>query len=657
MSEEEDPMAQIRELFKVEAEEAMNLVEEALLALEEDPSDASHIDAAFRGLHTLKGSGAMTGYENLSGFAHHLENAFDQVRSGATAVTPDLIDVTLKGLDFMKSLVEADDLKEGLEGEDELLDRLEQLASASYEATEESSLDEAGEEPELEAQENEEFEVQDAEELVLDLGDHPPREDPASPPLSDALASADPATPTAVAKKEAEATEKPEVQDAEELVLDLGDHPPHEDPASPPPSDALASADPAKPTAVAKKEASPAKAARRKAEETIRVPSDRLDILVNLVGELVITQASLTEAASRRDMSRLSKLAEEIARLSTSMRDIAMDLRMLPIGSLFGKFKRVVRDLSRELDKDIQLVTNGAETELDKTVIDQLNDPLVHLIRNCADHGLEPPAERVLAGKPPHGTLRLSAEHSGANVVITVGDDGRGLNPEKIREKCVENGLLLESEEIIEHDLYMKIFEPGFSTASAVTSLSGRGVGMDVVKQTIEGLRGSVDIASTPGEGARVILRIPLTLAIIDGLLVRVGDKHFVLPLAQIEEVYDLSQAKMDTRTGRRILNIRDKIVPFILLRDLFGFSGAAPENPPVIIVRSDDRRVGLVVDKVVGQHQTVIKNLSRMYESIDSLSGATILGDGSIALILDLPHLVRAAEARERNSLDLATL
>jgi two-component system chemotaxis sensor kinase CheA len=381
---------------------------------------------------------------------------------------------------------------------------------------------------------------------------------------------------------------------------------------------------------------------------TIRVPAERLDSLMDQVGELVIAQARLMQVAVADANPILKSISEDIERLAAELRDTTMSIRMLPIGTLFGRFRRVVHDLSRELGKAVELTTAGEETELDKTVIESLNDPLVHLIRNAIDHGIEDAGQRAAAGKPVNGRLHLSAVHSGAQVLITIEDDGHGLDRVAIRSKAEERGVLQPGQEVGDAELFACIFQAGFSTAAAVTSVSGRGVGMDVVKRTIDGLRGSIEVASSVGKGTAITLKLPLTLAIIDGLLVRVGDERYVVPLSAVEECVELSRLEDRRSDGRSFLNIRGEIVAFIRLRRLFAIPGDAELIQKVVIVTMGEARVGLVVDQVIGQHQTVIKSLSRMHRDLEGFSGATILGDGAVALILDVPHLIKFARDRE---------
>ncbi|WP_288758489.1 chemotaxis protein CheA, partial [uncultured Brevundimonas sp.] len=401
------------------------------------------------------------------------------------------------------------------------------------------------------------------------------------------------------------------------------------------------------PVAAAPVEAADAGKAAR-AAESVRVPADRLDELMDRVGELVIAQSRLSQLADNGADLALRAVSEEIARLSGELRDTMMVLRMVPVATLFGRFRRLVHDLARETGKAIELSTDGETTEIDKTVIERLADPLVHLIRNAADHGLESAEDRAAAGKPATGRIRLAAHQSGGEVVITIRDDGRGIDRDRVRAKAEAQGLIEPGAAISDPDLLQMIFHPGFSTAAAVTNLSGRGVGMDVVKRTIEALRGSIDIASRPGEGSEVSLRIPLTLAIIDGLLVRVGHGRYVIPLGAVEECLELSLDEDMRSRGRSFISLRNSLVPFLRLREMFD-TGTPPElHQKVVVVSTGEERIGLVVDQIIGDHQTVIKSMSKLHAGLPTFSGATILGDGGVALILDVAHLVAQGQQQE---------
>ncbi|MBF0498475.1 MAG: chemotaxis protein CheA, partial [Deltaproteobacteria bacterium] len=320
-------------------------------------------------------------------------------------------------------------------------------------------------------------------------------------------------------------------------------------------------------------------------------------------------------------------------------------IRMLPISTTFSKFKRLVRDLSNEVGKDVLLTTEGGETELDKTVIERLNDPLVHIIRNCIDHGIESPERRLEKGKAGQGEIRLSAAHSGPNVLVRISDNGAGLNREAIRAKAVEKCLLAPEAELSDSDVYSMIFAPGFSTAATITGVSGRGVGMDVVKRSVETLRGTIEVTSQRGQGTTITLKLPLTLAIIDGLLVEVSEAFFVLPLWVVKEVVELTREDLAQAHGKHIANVRGEIVPYVPLRDsFFRMDGDPPSIEQIVIAEVDGSRVGFVVDHVIGGHQTVIKTLGTLYNNSREFSGATILADGTVALIVDAPVIVHQA-------------
>lgn len=386
---------------------------------------------------------------------------------------------------------------------------------------------------------------------------------------------------------------------------------------------------------------------RRAAESrSVKVPADKLDRLIDLVGELVIAGAGTQLLANRSRLGELSESASQVNRLVEEVRDAALRLRMVQIGEVFNRFPRVVRDVSRELGKDIELKISGAETELDKSMVERLGDPLMHLMRNAMDHGLETAEVRLARGKPARGTVSLAARHESGSIVIEVRDDGRGLDRERILKKAVERDLVQESQSLEDGEVYRLILEPGFSTAEKVTNLSGRGVGMDVVKSSIEALRGAIDIESRPGEGACMRLTLPLTLAIIDGFLVGVGGAHFVLPLEMVVECIELP---VGDGTGERdYLNLRGQVLPFLRLRELFEVPHRAPRRQNVVVVQYGGRQAGLAVDSLMGECQTVIKPLGVLFEKLRGISGSTVLASGEVGLILDVPQLIQLATARE---------
>ncbi|MFT3850387.1 MAG: chemotaxis protein CheA [Propionivibrio sp.] len=384
----------------------------------------------------------------------------------------------------------------------------------------------------------------------------------------------------------------------------------------------------------------------RKASEakSIKVPSDRLDALINRVGELVIAGAGTYAKAARAGQPDLHESASLLLSLVEDIRDMTLGLRMVPIGEVFSRFPRVVRDVSKELGKAIELTISGAEAELDKSMVEKLGDPLMHLIRNSMDHGIESAEERLAAGKPAQGTVRLNAFHESGTIVVEVSDDGKGLDPARILAKAVEKGLVAEGANPSEPDIFRLILEPGFSTAEKVTNLSGRGVGMDVVRANVEAMRGTLDIQSVPGRGTTMRLCLPLTLAIIDGFHVGVGASHFIVPLDMVIECVELPPGIDNVD----YMELRDEALPFVRLRELFGERGAAQPRPRVVIVRFGGRRIGLVVDRIHGKCQAVIKPLGPLFENVPCVSGSTVLGGGEVALIIDIAQLAQDVVARE---------
>lgn len=380
----------------------------------------------------------------------------------------------------------------------------------------------------------------------------------------------------------------------------------------------------------------------------VRVDASKLEELINQVGELVIAGASATLLARRHPDGALHEAMSLMARLVEEIRDSALSLRMVEIGETFHRFQRVVRDVSRELGKEILLDISGAETELDKTVVEKITDPLMHLVRNSIDHGIEPAAERVARGKPSAGTIRLNAFHESGSIVIEVADDGGGLNRERILAKAVEKGIVGAAQQLSDAEVCNLVFEPGFSTAEQVTNLSGRGVGMDVVRRNIEALRGSIELDSRIGEGTTFRIRLPLTLAIIDGFLIEVGASSLVVPLDMVVECLEFPDLGDAANEARHYLNLRGEVLPFIRLRELLAIEGGTTRRESVVVVRFGGQKAGLVVDQLLGEFQTVIKPLGQVFRHLRGISGSTILGSGEVALILDVPALVQQAANRE---------
>jgi two-component system chemotaxis sensor kinase CheA len=390
------------------------------------------------------------------------------------------------------------------------------------------------------------------------------------------------------------------------------------------------------------------KVGKSKESRYLRVQADKLDELIDLVGELVIAGAGANILAHRSNYTPLQEATSVMSRLVEEIRDSALNLRMVQIGETFNRFQRVVRDVGLELGKNIELVITGAETELDKTLIEKIGDPLMHLVRNAIDHGIEPAGNRLAAGKPAHGTLRLNAYHDSGSIAIEISDDGAGLNRDKILQKAKEHGMIPDEATLSDQEIYNLIFEAGFSTADTVTNLSGRGVGMDVVRRNIASLRGTVQLDSEPGLGTTVRIRLPLTLAIIDGFRVGVGKSSYVVPLDMVLECVELSETERQAAHERSYLNLRGEVLPYVLLREHFEVKGSGARRENVVVVQYAGQKAGLVVDELMGEFQTVIKPLGKIFSNLRGISGSTILGSGEVALILDVPSLVQQAVTRE---------
>jgi len=663
MTNEADPA----EIFRQEAADLLEQLEQALLDLNRSPGDRDLINTAFRALHTIKGSGAMFGFEEVAAFTHEFESAFDRVRKGEAPASPELVTIALAAKDFIRSLIEKPDETESVIGVCILAD-LRQLVATTGEPLAPNSWpnieDGAAKDHKpvtyrIRLRFNKDVLVNGSNPLLLlgELRDLGECEVIARAGAVPALEEMEPAACYFSWDVVLKTTQPQSAIDdvfifvRDDIALDVQviEEPSvrasaafYQEPARANISAQTATAE-ASPDSSDTRRGGGAKVSRE--SSTIRVQAERLDEMMDRVGELVIAQARLSQLAAT---GGTKGVAEEIERLTSALRDAVMGIRMVPIGALFGRFRRLVHDISRDLGKQIELVTEGEETELDKTMIERLADPLVHVIRNAADHGLEEPAGRAAAGKPSIGRIILSARHAGAEVQISVKDDGRGLDSKRIRAKAQENGLIAPDAVLTEAELHQLIFQPGFSTARELSALSGRGVGMDVVKRTIEGMRGSIDLISEPGQGSQITLRLPLTLAIIEGLLVRVADTRYVIPLTAVEECVELSAAEDKRSKGRSFLNIRGDLVPFLRLRELFQEQGESDAYQKVVIVAAGDTRVGLVVDQIIGSHQTVIKSLTKLHADVPSFSGATILGDGTVALILDVLHLIALGQLRE---------
>ncbi|MCG2631491.1 chemotaxis protein CheA [Bradyrhizobium sp. WYCCWR 13023] len=682
------------EVFRQEASELFEVLEGALLDLGQRPDDRELVDSAFRALHTIKGSGAMFGFDKVASFTHEFETAFDRVRKGEIKPTQELISVALAAKDYIRALIEDPQSTDDIIGE-AILDDLKRFVSSDQPAAAVAEIVEAPPLAPVESKQAGWHLYLEFESHILRNGSNPLDllEDLCKlgpcfvVPVTDGIPFLDEMEPEDCylkwdVKLHA-ACDKAAIDDVFMFVSDemkltllplehveapapaplfqlLDDEPAPAVEMPAPVVEAVAAqvavepAAKAGPKPVAKPEAKLESKPEPKAEAkrddrgiaTVRVQAERLDELMDRVGELVIAQARLTQlAASGSDLS-IKMIAEEIERLASSLRDTTMGARMVPIGSLFGRFRRLIHDLSRDLSKPVEFVTTGEDTELDKTMIECLADPLVHLIRNAIDHGIEDTATRAANGKTEQGRIELAAVHSGAQVLVTVKDNGGGLNTARIRAKAEEQGLIAAGAVLSDHEIHQFLFHPGFSTAQTISALSGRGVGMDVVKRTIENMRGSIDLSTRPGQGTTVTLRLPLTLAIIEGLLIRVGEGRYIIPLSAVEECIELTTEDERSR-GRNFLNVRGNLVPFLRLREIMSSTGTPDRHQKTIIISTGETHVGLVADQIIGNHQTVIKSLSKLHSDVTIFSGATILGDGTAALILDVAQLVTLAQSK----------
>jgi len=647
------------ETFRLEVADLLEGLEAALLDLGQRPDDRELIDTAFRALHTIKGSGAMFGFDRVAAFTHDFETAFDLIRKGKIDAHREIVTVALSAKDYIQMLIEDPDGADPVIGEAIVSDlsRYVNWPSRSPALAEPSPVERretlytirVAFDPDVLRNGTNPLHLLDdlralgtceVEAIIDDV------------PTLDELDTSD-----CLLKWSVRLSTDHGVADIEDVFMFIRDEmkleiTPETEPLAVSKvveTAALASVAPirkAAPEAASTEKADPSRRGDEKAA-TVRVQAERLDELMDRVGELVIAQARLSELAHSGTDLAIKSIAEEIERLASGLRDSTMGVRMVPMGSLFGRFRRLVHDLSRDLGKPVEFVTIGEDTELDKTMIERLADPLVHLIRNAIDHGVENPDRRAVSGKSPTGRIELAARYVGAQVLVTVKDDGAGLDAARIRAKAEEQGLIAPGAPCGEQETYQLLFAPGFSTAAVVSALSGRGVGMDVVKRTIEAMRGSIELSTVPGEGTTVTLRLPLTLAIIEGLLIRVGDARYIIPLSAVEECVAFNPSDDQKSRGRSFLNIRGNLVPFIKLRDLFDAEGEPAEHPRNIIISIGESHVGLVVDQIIGSHQTVIKSLSKLHSDVAMFSGVTILGDGSAALILDVAQLVSIAQSR----------
>ena len=671
--------------FFEESLEGLDTMEAALLSMENGgDSDPETINTIFRAAHSIKGGSATFGFAEIAGVTHLLETLLDQMRAGEREVTPPAVDLLLQSVDVLRSMM--DTAQNGGDYDqariDELLQNLKNMLEAEAEtgeATESGAAEEGGKPAGWNIQfaplEHMFRTGNDPLRILRELAALGEAEPEASLERLPALKELDPSTAylTWIIELLGDASREDVdevfawVEDDCELGIEPIIRELLDEPVSPPgaaesvapsaPVEAASEATAAddekvvdiRPqTATAPPAAQAAKTpAKRSDGGSIRVATEKVDALINLVGELVITQAMVAQGTEQLDPVAYEKLlasVEELERNTRDLQEAVLSVRMMPMEFAFQRFPRLVRDLAGKLNKKIDLRTSGEATELDKSVIEKIVDPLNHIVRNSIDHGIEMPADRVAAGKPETGSLQLSAMHEGGNIVIRIKDDGRGMARDKILASAAKRGVPV-SDDMSDSEVFQLIFTPGLSTAAEVTDISGRGVGMDVVKKNIIQLGGSVDIASTVGVGTTITIRLPLTLAILDGMLVNVGSETFVIPLNFVVESLRIQDASVKTVSGsERLLKVRSEYIPVVNLRRQFNVNTVGADQGLVVVVEAEGHKLALEVDELVGQQQVVIKNLEANYRKVDGVSGATILGDGRVALIVDVGGLQRDA-------------
>lgn len=656
-------VSQFHQVFFEESFEGLDAMEMGLLGMQQGEPDSETINTIFRAAHSIKGGAGSFGFSQVSEFTHGLETLLDQMRNGEREVSTEAVNVMLLAVDLLREMLTAAQQAENLD-QAQVAAVSEQIAAllnsaptpaSEHEAEQAGSTSVAGWQidfkphPHLLQTGNDPLlmirELAELGDLELSLDDR------ALPSFSELepedsylgwsmTLHGDVSLDTVNeifdwVEGDCDLTISPLESEAEAVAETLSETVP--EPEAPAPA---TQPKPAPTASVAKPAAEPAMS-------SIRVGTDKVDSLINLVGELVITQSMLSQLGEDFDPSRLPQLIDGLEQLERNTRELQegiMRIRMLPISFSFNRFPRLVHDLSAKMGKQVELKLTGEQTELDKTVMEKIGDPLVHLVRNSLDHGLETPEQRRAVGKPETGLLHLNAYHQGGNIVIEISDDGAGLNQDKILQKAVERGLVDDSEPMPADKIHELIFMPGFSTADAVSDVSGRGVGMDVVRKNINSLGGSVEVSSEAGVGSTFTIRLPLTLAIMDGQTIQVAGERYILPLISIIESVEIKPGMVKNVTGKgEVYSLRDEYVPLIRLHEIFNLEPRSDklEDGLLVVVECDDRKVGLFVDELLAQQQVVIKSLETNYRKVTGIAGATILGDGSVALILDIAGLL----------------
>ncbi len=657
-----DDLQEIMEDFLIEAFEMNEQLDQDLVELEHNPEDLDLLNRIFRVAHTIKGSSSFLNLNILTHLTHNMEDVLNRARKGEIKITPDIMDVVLRSIDLMKTLLvtirdTGSDTNNGKENEiEEAVKQLQAITSQNLEGaketsgTKEASQKENKEEAKEENKENK-AKAPTAENLTSDnpLADEPDL-DYANMSAEEVEAEIERLlNKRQEADKERRAQKK---QEAKQEVTPTKEAPKTETPKAPK----------TETKAKAKADTEENKAPSIGVEQTVRVDVRRLDHLMNLIGELVLGKNRLiriySDVEERYDgekfLEELNQVVSSISAVTTDLQLAVMKTRMQPVGKVFNKFPRMVRDLSRELGKSIELIIEGEETELDKSIVEEIGDPLIHIIRNSCDHGIEPLEERRRLNKPETGKVQLSAYNEGNHIVIKISDDGKGLDPVMLKEKAIEKGVISErdAEGMSDREAFNLIFKPGFSTAKVVSNVSGRGVGMDVVKTNIEKLNGIIEIDSEVGVGTTQKLKIPLTLAIIQALLVGVQEEYYAIPLSSVLETVRISQDEIYTVDGKSVLRLRDEVLSLVRLSDIFKVDAILESNSDVyvVIIGLADQKIGVIVDYLIGQEEVVIKSLGYYLKNTRGIAGATVRGDGKITLIVDVGAMMDMAKSIKVN-------
>ncbi len=658
-----DDLQEIMEDFLIEAFEMNEQLDQDLVELEHNPEDLDLLNRIFRVAHTIKGSSSFLNLNILTHLTHNMEDVLNRARKGEIKITPDIMDVVLRSIDLMKTLLvtirdTGSDTNNGKENEiEEAVKQLQAITSQNLEGAKETSgTKEAPKEVKEEIKEKTKEEVK--------ANKTPTAENPASdnpladePDLDYANMSAEEveAEIERLLNKRQEADKERRAQKKQEAKQEVT-------PTKEPPKTETPKAPKTETKAKAKADTEENKAPSIGVEQTVRVDVRRLDHLMNLIGELVLGKNRLiriySDVEERYDgekfLEELNQVVSSISAVTTDLQLAVMKTRMQPVGKVFNKFPRMVRDLSRELGKSIELIIEGEETELDKSIVEEIGDPLIHIIRNSCDHGIEPLEERRRLNKPETGKVQLSAYNEGNHIVIKISDDGQGLDPVMLKEKAIEKGVISErdAESMSDREAFNLIFKPGFSTAKVVSNVSGRGVGMDVVKTNIEKLNGIIEIDSEVGVGTTQKLKIPLTLAIIQALLVGVQEEYYAIPLSSVLETVRISQDEIYTVDGKSVLRLRDEVLSLVRLSDIFKVDAILESNSDVyvVIIGLADQKIGVIVDYLIGQEEVVIKSLGYYLKNTRGIAGATVRGDGKITLIVDVGAMMDMAKSIKVN-------